>query len=381
MKSHLDQLSKNFRLPASSKIVCPNLTVGRNVVIGENVILAGDEIFIGDDVRISDGSDIRSRSIYIGEGSDIGKKVKVLVADRFEIGQASRLSVNTSIVCRSFIAKKFLYVGNDFSVGYGGTYESTSIVELGERVALGPHTILNANHKIVMGDDVGSGSYVSIWTHGFHFGHSVLDGYPLAHDGVFIDSNVWLGYHVTVLPSVTVGKNTIVAACSVVSKSLPENCLAAGAPAVSKRELQENSLNAAESYALLKTFIQKWAIELRWKGLAAEFLPQSDQLEVKSSKETVTVQIVDDDHPANLQEKSSNCILIAPSKPQDYLSLSAQQKDVVLFNIRERDIFGKRDEITEDLRDFLRRHTLSCGDDRVFSSIEPVSFQRLRAMA
>ena len=381
MKSQIGLSSTNFKLPSSSKIICPNLSIGKNVVVGENVIMAGDKIFIGDDVRIADGADIRAGNIYIGQGSDIGKKVKVLVADQFEIGQASRLSINTSIVCRSFVAKKFLYVGNDFSVGYGGTYESTSIVELGERVALGPHTILNANHKIVMGDDVGSGSYVSIWTHGYHFGHSVLDGYPLAHDGVFIDRNVWLGYHVTVLPSAKIGENTIVAACSVVSKSLPANCLAAGAPAVAKRELQQNSLDAAQSYTLLKEFIQNWAIELQWKGLEVKFLPQSDQLKIKSPTETVIVKIIDQDHEPDLQDKHGNYILIAPSKPQDYLSLSNQQVNITLFNIREREILGERHEVAEDLRDFLRRHTLSCGDDRVFSSIEPIGFQRLRSMA
>lgn len=374
-------LPEDVKLPASSKIVCTNLRIGKNLVIGENVILAGDDIYIGDNVRISDSSDIRSRSIHIGEGCDIGKKVKVLVADRFEVGSASRISVNTSITCRSFVAKKFLYLANDFSVGYGGTYESTAIVELGERVALGPHSILNANHKIVMEDDVGSGSYVSIWTHGYHFGHSVLEGYPLAHEGVHIEKNVWLGYHVTVLPSARIGQNTIVAACSVVSKSLPADCLAAGTPAVAKRKLQSNSLNAADSFTLLENFIGKWAIELQWKGLKTNFLPQSNHLKVKSSSETVIVQIVDQDHLPDLRDDHINYILVAPSEPQDYATLSKQQKKVVLFNIRERAIFGERHQIAEDLRDFLRRHTLTCGDDKVFSSIEPIGFQHLRSMA
>jgi acetyltransferase-like isoleucine patch superfamily enzyme len=370
--------SQNFKLPKSSKIICPNITIGKNVVFGENVTLAGDDIYIGDNVRIANGANIRSHSLYIGAGSDIAQNVKVLVADRFEIGQASRISSNTTITCRRFVAKKFLYVGNDFAVGYGGTYESTSIVELGERVALGPHTILNANHKIVMGDDVGSGSYVSIWTHGFHFGHSVLDGYPLAHEGVVIERNVWLGFHVTVLPAATIGENTIVAACSVVSKPLPANCLAAGAPAVAKRELQQKPLNALDSYNMLSDFIKKWAIELQWKGLNAEF--NLGYLEIKSSTKTTILQIIDQDHAPFFSEDTHHHILIAPSKSYDYINLSEQAESVVLFNIRERSVYGERDDIAEDLRDFLRRHTLSCGDDKVFSSIESIAFQRLREM-
>lgn len=381
MKTQKAPLPENLKLPASSKIVCPNLNLGKDVIIGENVTLAGDSIFIGDHVRIADGSDIRSRDIHIGDGCDISKNVKILVADKFEIGPASRLSANTSITCRRFTAKKFLYVGNDFSVGYGGTYESTSIVELGERVALGPHTILNANHKIVMEDDVGSGSYVSIWTHGFHFGHSVLDGYPLAHEGVHIEKNVWLGFHVTVLPSARIGRNTIVAACSVVSKSLPADCLAAGTPAVAKRALQPNSMDAPQSHALLKDFLEKWAVELQWKGLETEFLAPSGHLRVISARGTTIVQIVGHDHRPDLQSHEGSHILIAPYEPQDHAALAQPQKNVVLFNIREREVYGSRDEIAEDLRDFLRRHTLSCGDDKVFSSIEPIGFKHLRSLA
>ncbi len=381
MKAQPPELPQDFKLPATSKIVCSSLNLGKDVFIGENVTLAGDKIFIGDGTRISEGCDIRSSVIDIGVGCDIDKNVKVLVADRFEIGRASRLSRNTSITCRQFIAKKFLYVGNDFSVGYGGTFESSSIVELGERVALGPHTILNANHKIVMEDDVGSGSYVSIWTHGFHFGHSVLDGYPLAHEGVHIEKNVWLGYHVTVLPSARIGRNTIVAACSVVSKSLPADCLAAGTPAVAKRPLTANSLSVENSHALLKDFLEKWTVELQWKGLATNFLNPSGRLEIKSSTETVSVQIAGDGQELELKDGYSSQIIIAPLKPEDYAALSAQNKNIVLFNIREREVFGERSKIAEDLRDFLRRHTLSCGDDKVFSSIEPVGFQRLRTMA
>lgn len=56
---------------------------------------------------------------------------------------------------------------------------------------------------------------------------------------VVIEDNVWLGANVTVLKGVTIGRNTVVAAGSVVTKSLPPNAVAGGSPAKVIRDLEE----------------------------------------------------------------------------------------------------------------------------------------------
>jgi acetyltransferase-like isoleucine patch superfamily enzyme len=48
---------------------------------------------------------------------------------------------------------------------------------------------------------------------------------------VHICRNVWLGANVTVLKGVTIGENTVIAAGSVVTRSLPSDVVAAGVPA------------------------------------------------------------------------------------------------------------------------------------------------------
>lgn len=48
---------------------------------------------------------------------------------------------------------------------------------------------------------------------------------------VTIGDNVWLGGGVTILPGVTIGENTVIAAGSVVTKDVPANVVAAGNPA------------------------------------------------------------------------------------------------------------------------------------------------------
>lgn len=57
---------------------------------------------------------------------------------------------------------------------------------------------------------------------------------------VEIGDNVWLGANVTVLKGVTIGRDTVVASGSVVTKSLPAGVLAAGVPARVVRRLGES---------------------------------------------------------------------------------------------------------------------------------------------
>ena len=48
---------------------------------------------------------------------------------------------------------------------------------------------------------------------------------------VTLGKNVWVGAHATILPGVTIGDNSVVAAGAVVTKDVPANCVAAGVPA------------------------------------------------------------------------------------------------------------------------------------------------------
>ena len=48
---------------------------------------------------------------------------------------------------------------------------------------------------------------------------------------IVIGENCWIGSHARICKGVTIGDNSIVAACSVVTKSVPANCIVAGNPA------------------------------------------------------------------------------------------------------------------------------------------------------
>jgi len=54
-----------------------------------------------------------------------------------------------------------------------------------------------------------------------------------------IKDNVWIGTRSTILHNVnSIGKNSIIAACSVVTKDVPDNVIVAGNPAIVIRELK-----------------------------------------------------------------------------------------------------------------------------------------------
>ena len=58
---------------------------------------------------------------------------------------------------------------------------------------------------------------------------------------IHIEKNVWLGANVTVLPGVTIGEGSIIAAGAVVTKDVPANMIAAGVPAKVIRKVKKDA--------------------------------------------------------------------------------------------------------------------------------------------
>ena len=58
---------------------------------------------------------------------------------------------------------------------------------------------------------------------------------------IHIEKNVWIGANVTVLPGVTIGKGSIIAAGAVVTKDVPANMIAAGVPAKVIRKVKKDA--------------------------------------------------------------------------------------------------------------------------------------------
>ena len=109
------------------------------------------------------------------------------------------------------------------------------MVNHGEFVTLGKNIYINhacsmlTLGRITIEDDVLIGPKVNL----------ITEGHPIDRDNrkalevkpVVIKRNAWLGAGVTILPGVTVGENSIVAAGAVVNRDVPANTVVGGIPA------------------------------------------------------------------------------------------------------------------------------------------------------
>lgn len=361
----------NCDVGADVRVYATELIVGSDVSIGRGTVLVGDRVVLGDGVRIGPDVDARASNLEFGPNSEIGARSRILCSDIFQVGQAGRICTDVRITAREFRAGKLLYLGDGSSVGYGGTMASTSIVSIGNRVAFGPFTIINANQFVEIGDDTGTGSHVSIWTHGFHFGHRVLDGYSDVFKPVKLANGVWLSYHCTVLPGVSIGKETIVAAGAVVTKSAGDRLLLAGVPAVEKARLDPKPLDDVAALAWARTVMDEWCSEVRWKGLTAD---ADGPLSWNVNHLGQSAKVILTANSREIPLSRERCIVVYVGSEKNISPLTPQ---MTLLQLRLGNLLGPTDKILEDLRDHLRRHTAPCGDEICFSSILPESFERL----
>lgn len=141
---------------------------------------------------------------------------------------------------------KFIEIGDNFQAmdrfrieawQYYNDQVFTPSIKIGNNVRFNTDIHIGAINSITIGDDClfASRIYITDHNHG-----DTSDGMiaitpierPLVCKGaVVIENNVWVGEGVVIMPNVTIGKNSIIAANAVVTKSIPENSVAAGVPA------------------------------------------------------------------------------------------------------------------------------------------------------
>ncbi len=153
-----------------------------------------------------------------------------------------------------------------------------------------------------------------MFTHGAY--ESAWNGFPVQWGPVSIGDRVWMP-NAWVNPNVKVGNDVVVAALSLVSKDIPDGCLAGGIPCkVLKEKLYPRQLDAPEKKALFERI----------------FSESQTIFGARCSKDK------------------------APPKSYESVDEDTYRAAETTFDLRKRSIEGKATEFSEVLKNQLRRN-------------------------
>jgi acetyltransferase-like isoleucine patch superfamily enzyme len=114
---------------------------------------------------------------------------------------------------------------------YNWVVQNIEGFDLGFETDIGAFSYINALHGVEIKDNVQIGSHCSIYS------VSTIDD---SHGKVVLKQNCRIGSHSTILPGISVGKNSIIGAHSLVNKDIPDNVVAFGVPAKVVRQLNND---------------------------------------------------------------------------------------------------------------------------------------------
>ena len=104
---------------------------------------------------------------------------------------------------------KFIQIGKNVFINHACTFLDMGGITIEDNVLIGPKVnLITENHPL-----------------------DPTDRKALIAKPIIIKRNAWIGAAATILPGVTVGENSIVAAGAVVSKDVPDNVVVGGIPA------------------------------------------------------------------------------------------------------------------------------------------------------
>ncbi len=105
---------------------------------------------------------------------------------------------------------------------YNWIVQNKDGLKLGFATDIGAFSYINAKYGVEIEDGVQIGSHCSIYS------VSTIDN---KQGKVTLKKNCKIGSHSTILPNVTIGKNSIIGANSLVISDIPDNVIAFGVPA------------------------------------------------------------------------------------------------------------------------------------------------------
>lgn len=130
-------------------------------------------------------------------------------------------------------SKNVVHIEPPFHCDYGYN------IECGENVFFNVNCVVLDSMKVKIGSNVMFGPGVHLYTATHPLDKTERRLLEIAKP-ITIGDDCWIGGQSVICPGITIGAGTVIGAGSVVTKDIPENCLAVGNPAKVIRKLNEN---------------------------------------------------------------------------------------------------------------------------------------------
>lgn len=115
-----------------------------------------------------------------------------------------------------------------------GTKKKKAVLRIGNHVSIGDRTEIHCGDSIIIGDNVIIAWDCVIMDRDYH----CLESDTEIKRPVTISDNVWIGCRSIILKGIKIGKNSVIAAGSVVTKDVPPNTIVGGNPARIIKEIK-----------------------------------------------------------------------------------------------------------------------------------------------
>lgn len=156
----------------------------------------------------------------------------------------------------TLLGQQYIHIQDKSTFGYGciltawdshGSQKLSPHITIGKDSHFGEYNHITAINSIIIGNGVLTGRWVTI-TDNAHGKSSYEDLCIKPHlrnlyskGPVIIEDNVWIGDKVSIMPNIKIGKSSIIAANSVVTKDVPPFSIVAGVPAKVIRTITKES--------------------------------------------------------------------------------------------------------------------------------------------
>lgn len=173
-----------------------------------------------------------------GKGTQFGANISLMHPHRIFIGRRVIFGDNCILDARSPQFERVIQFDENVMLSHGVMVSAIGgQITIGARTGLGAYTVVRSTKEnpVTIGCDVAIGPQCYI-AGGGNYNTDRLD-IPICQQGTqdmggsSIEDGVWLGARATVLGGVTIGRDSIIGAGAVVTKSIPARAIALGVPA------------------------------------------------------------------------------------------------------------------------------------------------------